>query len=182
MKWRHRIAQGFSPGSGPNEIALISGRPMRIARQSSLRPAFIACGWSWDPFEPSAPKRHGGDAHSAALSGRVYGLPNPGLKPWAILFRHFMARSGRSCRRNPSEDCWSSQARHSSITPSRLCLGGEFNQTLGELATYLRCVSARAILGSVAPLPNKSQYSAREIEDTDRSTSSMPTSPILRPD
>jgi hypothetical protein len=135
MKWRHRIAQGFSPGSCPNEIALKAlpaprprgaipnrrstptlqysitprgrirgrgrersasrGQPMRIARQSSLRAAFIACGWGWDPFEPSAPKRHGGDAHSAALSGRVYGLPNPGLKPglkpWAILFRHFMA-------------------------------------------------------------------------------------------
>ena len=28
------------------------------------------------------------------LSGRSCGPRNPGLKPWAILFRHFMAGSG----------------------------------------------------------------------------------------
>jgi hypothetical protein len=42
-------------------------------------------------FETSAPKTNAGDANSAAPPGRVYGLPNPGLKPWAILCRHFMA-------------------------------------------------------------------------------------------
>jgi hypothetical protein len=90
MKWRNRIAQGFSPGSGPNEIAL-KGRPMRIACQSSLRrPSLLVVGVG-TLFKPSAPKTHSGDAHSAALSGRVYGLPNPGLKPWAILYCHFMA-------------------------------------------------------------------------------------------
>jgi hypothetical protein len=35
--------------------------------------------------------KHTGDAHSDALSGRIVGLPNPGLKSWAVLFRHFIA-------------------------------------------------------------------------------------------
>jgi hypothetical protein len=43
-----------------------------------------------EPFERSVPETRGGDAHSADLSGRLSGLANPGLKPWAILFRHFM--------------------------------------------------------------------------------------------
>jgi hypothetical protein len=146
MKWRHRIAQGFSPGSGPNEIALKAlptprtrgaipdwrstpilqysitprgrirgrrrrgrersasrGRPMRIAGQSSLRPPLLAVGVGTrsnhlrpkhtaethirPPFSSFVPRsrNYGGQA------GRVYGLPNPGLKPWAMLFRHFMA-------------------------------------------------------------------------------------------
>src|SRR5260370_34064629 len=104
MKWRNRIAQGFSPGSGPQWK-----RPERASDADCasvvLVAPFIAGGWSWCPCEPSAHKSHGGDAHSVALfllrpafpelrrTGRadfvMHGFP--GLKPWAMLCRHFMA-------------------------------------------------------------------------------------------
>jgi len=31
--------------------------------------------------------------HSGALSGRIRSPANPGLKPWAVLFGHFMAQA-----------------------------------------------------------------------------------------
>ena len=46
MKWRNIIAQGFSPGSGPNEIAM-KWRPMPIAPQLSLWPRLVPGGWRW---------------------------------------------------------------------------------------------------------------------------------------
>jgi hypothetical protein len=57
-----------------------------------------------------------------------------------------------------------------------------FNQTPGVLAASLRCGGARVVRGSGAPRPDRSQCSARETEDRDRSAWSIPKSLILPPD
>jgi hypothetical protein len=57
-------------------------------------PTVFVAGDYLRAFEPFGPKTHSGDAtdaHSDALSGRFLWGPDPGLKPWAIPCRHFMA-------------------------------------------------------------------------------------------
>jgi hypothetical protein len=66
-------------GQAPNEIAL-KGRP-----NERLRHVFLGA----DSSNRSAPTTSGPPL--TPHSGRVLGASYPGLKPWAILFRHFMA-------------------------------------------------------------------------------------------
>ncbi|MBV8273748.1 MAG: hypothetical protein JO170_00605 [Verrucomicrobia bacterium] len=85
MKWRNITAQGFSHGSGPNKTAL-KGASDRTGRQLFTNVHFKV--WMGDvrnlrrkPAEYSA---------ATCRADSFIGL-TPGLKPWAVPFRHFMA-------------------------------------------------------------------------------------------
>lgn len=79
MKWLNRIAQVFRPG-----YVRCSILPARAAEMSVSCPAFIMY------------RRPSGAAllalDSVALSGRVTDGASPGLKTWAVLLCHFMAK------------------------------------------------------------------------------------------
>ncbi len=83
MKWPNRIAQGFNPGFAP-----VRNRPEGGDRRSSPSPLKgsgvqqVIFGDAFC-FMPDRFER----AYRALFNGINY----PGLKPWAILFRHFMA-------------------------------------------------------------------------------------------
>jgi len=115
MKWRNRIAQGFSPGNRCVTEFALKGGPMRITLDCVPRPSLpVTLG----VFEPFAPKTNGGDAtdaHSDALSGRFHWGPDPGQKPWAILFRHFMAIY--ASHHHPTPPPSSIPTLHNSTTP-----------------------------------------------------------------
>src|ERR1700730_14769131 len=85
MKWSNRIAQGFSPGWADTQDRPESGDRRRCVSShvtsrsichaiNSIQPGFTC------------------HAVRSPLSGRSYGLPHPGLKPWAILSDHFMVK------------------------------------------------------------------------------------------
>src|ERR1700757_3611418 len=82
-KWLNRTAQGFSPGLAPKKIAL-KGRPTGHAGQArASRTSFKILGWRKDGqtrFSFGRP-----------FKARPRSSTNPGLKPWAILFSHFVA-------------------------------------------------------------------------------------------
>src|SRR5580700_8817131 len=65
VKWRHRIARGLSPGN----------RCITDSNHSGLKHTAEP-----QPMQIRTP-----------LQGDFIAGPDPGLKPWAILFRHFMA-------------------------------------------------------------------------------------------
>ena len=78
MKWSKRTAQGFSPGFG-----MQNKRALKVARDVS------ATGGTNTPLSEHNPR--------SPLSGRFNTLPDPGLKPWAVLLSHFMAESSSAC-------------------------------------------------------------------------------------
>src|SRR5260370_27082777 len=80
MKWLNRIAQGFSPGDhGPSE-----NRP-EGATEHYLPPRSVTVSnaLAADPCAQPICR--------SPLQGDVKDANYPGLKPWAILFCHFMA-------------------------------------------------------------------------------------------
>ena len=77
MKWRNRTAQAFRPGKASHRIG-----PERATE---------SLGRSAVSDERGSPHVGPKSRVSAALSGRMLQQIYPGLKPWAVLLRHFMA-------------------------------------------------------------------------------------------
>jgi hypothetical protein len=83
MKWFNRTAQGFSPGDIQHEP-----RPERATdARDVLSGRVFFCSGVGDPIR-------------SPLQGEFMGTPFPGLKPWAILFDHFMVKN---CKKESNE-------------------------------------------------------------------------------
>jgi hypothetical protein len=80
MKWHNRTAQAFRPGITPPSRFALKGRPNRLLVTSpqAVTEKMITLGTN--------------RAYSVALSGRTLLPIYPGLKAWAVLLCHFMAR------------------------------------------------------------------------------------------
>jgi len=83
MKWANRIAQGFSPGK-----TVLGNRPEsedRLARLGkpgwNVRRCFI-------PGRPTCRLRRA-SVFGRHCQGDPRAVPDPGLKPWAVLLDHF---------------------------------------------------------------------------------------------
>jgi hypothetical protein len=100
MKWLNRIVQGFSPGECPHQ-----NRPERAAETMGRdRNATIHSNGKYSFYrhicELAVRKR---TSRSSSLPG-LLDITHPGLKPWAVLFRHFMA-DHRSINEFAALDC-----------------------------------------------------------------------------
>jgi hypothetical protein len=98
-KWQNRIAQGFSAGSGENEFAL-KGRPNDFSSTFIYSRRFKSCIGGTQRVES--------ESYSGALSGRICWALYAGLKPWAILFCHFVAVDPSTPRDKPTRIAGSS--------------------------------------------------------------------------
>jgi hypothetical protein len=89
-KGHNRLAQGFNPG-----FAFRVMRPESGARRvRTLRDTV-------SPIPRSAAPKSG-----ASFRAHLVKTPNPGLKPWAILFCPFGARSDRRPRKQGRSNCF----------------------------------------------------------------------------
>ena len=70
MKWFYRTAQVFTPGLVHDKVLALKGRP----------------NWCRFVTERSVSKA------GRPFRSNLLGAPYPGLKTWAVLFCHFMAR------------------------------------------------------------------------------------------
>jgi hypothetical protein len=86
MKWQHRIAQGFSPGYGHQWV-----RPEGAPERDSERSHGPALTQDLKAIDGDVARHQVRTTFRSPFQGDlIYGL-NPGLKPWAILFSHFVA-------------------------------------------------------------------------------------------
>jgi hypothetical protein len=96
MKWHNRTAQGFSPGDDNEFGCALKGRPNKIPSvpvwSVTIQDLGAVCGEVThaayeQPFR-------------SPIQGESLLEPDPGLKPWAILFSHFMADALRASLRH----------------------------------------------------------------------------------
>ena len=87
MKWLQRTAQGFNPGlagqvecpeDGARDSERFVGSKRECRKHVPRAPLFL--------LRPDLPANYGGQA------GGYCGSEYPGLKPWAVLLDHFVAK------------------------------------------------------------------------------------------